>query len=227
VAKEWAERALELQRVNAALKAEQDQRSLLAVADERSRIARELHDVVAHAVSVMVLQVGAVRHRMTDPDDAAALRSVEETGRSALGEMRLLLGALRREDDETRAPQPGLEALDGLLEQVRGAGLPVSLEIDGERVELPGALDLSAYRIVQEGLTNTLKHAGARAASVRLSYSPEALGIEVRDDGAGGTPNGTGHGLLGIRERVRIYGGEMTAASPPGGGFLLRARLPL
>jgi signal transduction histidine kinase len=200
----------------------------VAVAEERARIARELHDVVAHAMSVMVLQVGAVRHRLpADAADAAALRSVEETGRSALGEMRLLLGALRREDDESRAPQPGLEGLDRLLEQVRAAGLPVELRVEGEPVALPGALDLSAYRIVQEGLTNALKHAHARAAEVRLRYTPGELAIDIRDDGVGGRPNGAGHGLVGIRERVRIYGGEMSAAPADGGGFLLSTTLPL
>jgi signal transduction histidine kinase len=203
----------------------------LAVAEERARIARELHDVVAHAMSVMVLQVGAVRHGLPPGEDADALRGVERTGREALGEMRRLLGALRREDEAAElTPQPGMARLDALVEDVRRAGLAVRLEVDGEPVALPVALDVSAYRIVQEGLTNALKHAGgASEARVRVSYGPGALQIEVRDDGrgpAGG--DGLGHGLVGIRERVTLYGGSMTAAAAgPRGGFTLRTSLPL
>jgi signal transduction histidine kinase len=203
----------------------------IAVAEERARIARELHDVVAHAVSVMVLQVGAVRHKLPEPlaDERDALRGVEKTGRTALAEMRRLLGAMRREGDDVElGPQPGLDGLDALLEDVDRAGLPVSLHVEGERVALPPALDLSAYRIVQEGLTNALKHARASHADVVLRYAPGELEIEVRDDGAGSsTSDGHGHGLVGIRERVKIYGGRMTAGAAPDGGFVLSTRFPL
>jgi signal transduction histidine kinase len=205
----------------------------LAVAEERTRIARELHDIVAHAVSVMVLQTGAVRHRLGGerPDDAAALAEVERTGRTALTEMRRLLGAMRREDETPElAPQPGLADLEPLLDAVRRAGLPVDLHRDGEPFALPGAVDLSAYRIVQEGLTNALKHAHASHADVVLRYAPGELRIDVRDDGDGAaapSANGHGHGLVGVRERVKLYGGEMTAAPAEGGGFLLSTRLPV
>jgi signal transduction histidine kinase len=224
------------QRVEAAeLRAAQAERerettARIAVAEERARIARELHDIVAHAVSVMVLQVGAIRHRLPESADRDALQGVEETGRTALAEMRRLLGAMRRgeDDDLELAPQPGLSRLEALVEEVGRAGLPVRLRIDGEPVALPGGLDLSAYRIVQEGLTNALKHAHAHHADVLLRYAPDELSIEVRDDGAGDRRNGdAGHGLVGVSERVKIYGGEMTAGGADGGGFVLRTRLPL
>jgi signal transduction histidine kinase len=206
-----------------------EQAARLAVAEERTRIARELHDIVAHAVSVMVLQAGAVRHRLPAGDDEEALRDVEKTGRMALAEMRRLLGAMRRDGDEVElGPQPGLGELDPLLDAFRRAGLPVQLMVDGEAVALPRALDLSAYRIVQEGLTNALKHADATRADVVLKYGARELQIDVRDNGHGPVPgDGLGHGLVGVRERVRIYGGEMTAGSANGGGFVLSARLPL
>ena len=210
---------------------EQEAAARVAVAEERTRIARELHDVVAHAVSVMVLQVGAIRHNLPpeQADDRDALEGVERTGRTALAEMRRLLGALRREDDEPDlSPQPGLGSLDPLLDGFRRAGLPVRLRIDGAPVPLPRTLDLSAYRIVQEGLTNTLKHAQAGRADVLVRYAPDELRIDVRDDGHGtGAGDGLGHGLVGVRERVKIYGGEMTAGAAEGGGFLLSTRLPL
>jgi signal transduction histidine kinase len=210
---------------------ERESAARLAVAEERARIARELHDVIAHAMSVMVLQVGAVRHRLPGDleEDVSALQGVEDTGRSALGEMRRLLGALRRDDEDPElSPQPGLGRLDPLLEQVRRAGLPVSLEIHGEPAPLPHALDLSAYRIVQEGLTNALKHAHAGRAEVVVTYAADEVRIEVRDDGHGAPEgDGMGHGLIGIRERVKIYGGDMTAGRENGGGFVLRTRLPL
>ena len=176
----------------------------------------------------MVLQAGAVRHRLPDSDDREALVSVERTGRAALTEMRRLLGALREDEDLELAPQPGLETLDTLVEAFGRAGLPVRLQVDGEQVPLPRALDLSAYRIVQEGLTNAFKHARAQRADVVLRYAPDELRIDVRDDGEGGaTDDGLGHGLVGIRERVKIYGGSMTAGRVNGGGFELSTRLPL
>ena len=202
-------------------------RATLAAAEERARIARELHDIVAHSLSVMVLQVGAVRHRLPASDDRTALTEVERTGRTALAEMRRLLGALRRGDDELElAPQPGLDGLPALVEGVGRAGLPVRLKVDGEPVPLPAAIDLSAYRIVQEGLTNALKHARASHAEVRLRYEPDVLRIEVRDDGHG-AGNGAGHGLIGVRERVKVYGGEMSAGKASDGGFVLATTLPL
>ena len=142
--------------------------------------------------------------------------------------MRRLLGAMRREGDGVDlAPQPGLENLDFLVETVGRAGLPVGLHVDGDPRPLPRAVDLSAYRIVQEGLTNTLKHAHASHAEVTIHYRPEEVRIEVRDDGEGGSSDGAGHGLLGIHERVKIYGGEMSAGAAAGGGFVLSARLPI
>ena len=205
-----------------------------AAADERARIARELHDTVAHAVSVMVLQAGAVRHKLPEAqaEHKNALRDVEQTGRTALADMRLLLDAMREADghDAGLAPQPGLDRLDRLLEEIRRAGLPVRLRVTGDRFPLPGGLNISAYRIIQEGVTNVLKHAHAREAVVSLHYAPAELGIDVQDNGQGLAPgNGhhPGHGLIGIRERVRLYDGEMTTSTPEGGGFLLRVRLPL
>lgn len=210
---------------------EREAAARVAVAEERARIARELHDVVAHAVSVMVLQVGAVRHGLPDArsDDKEVLSGVERTGRASLAEMRRLLGAMRREDDELQmAPQPGLDGLGSLAEEVGRAGLPVRVHIDGDPVPLPSGLDLSAYRIVQEGLTNVLKHAQASHADVVVDYGVGELHLEVRDDGdTAGAAQGVGHGLVGVRERVKIYGGEMTAGTASEGGFVLSARLPL
>ena len=185
-----------------------------------------------------VLQVGAVRHRM--PENAAAdreaLRNVEEAGRTALAEMRRLLNAMREEGDEAElAPHPGLDDLDRLVHDVGAAGLVVDLHVRGEPEPLPPGLDLSAYRIVQEGLTNSLKHSGAGRAEVTVAYEPDGLRLEVRDHGGSdgslgratdGRSHDRGHGLVGIRERVKIFGGEMSAGPAPGGGFLVRARLP-
>jgi signal transduction histidine kinase len=210
---------------------EREAAARVAVAEERARIARELHDIVAHAVSVMVLQVGAVRHRLPDERaaDREALRGVERAGRTALTEMRRLLAAMRRDGDDVEfTPQPGLDGLDSLLEEIGRAGLPVELHVDGEPFPLPRGVDLSAYRIVQEGLTNTLKHARASDVDVTVRYRPDELEIEVRDNGQGtATSDGLGHGLVGIRERVKLYGGEMTAGTATGGGFLLSTRLPI
>jgi signal transduction histidine kinase len=210
---------------------EREAAARIAVAEERARIARELHDVVAHAVSVMVLQVGAVRHKLPDSlaEDRDALRSVERAGRTALTEMRRLLAAMRREDDEVEfVPQPGLDGLNALLAEVGRAGLPAKLHVDGEPFPLPRGVDLSAYRIVQEGLTNALKHANASDADVTVRYRPDEVEIEVRDNGNGvAKTDGLGHGLVGVRERVKIYGGEMSAGSIPEGGFVLSTRLPI
>ena len=210
---------------------ERESAARVAVAEERARITRELHDIVAHSLSVMVLQVGAVRHRLpaSMADDKEALITVEQTGRSALAEMRRLLGALHDDGrDVELAPQPGLDNLDSLVERVRLAGLPVELHVDGAPYQLPRAIDLSAYRIIQEGLTNALKHANAKNADVTVCYGRHRLQIEVRDDGVGtSSSDGLGRGLVGVRERVKIYGGDMTAGVATGGGFLLTADLPV
>jgi signal transduction histidine kinase len=210
---------------------EREAAARIAVAEERARIARELHDIVAHAMSVMVLQVGAVRHKLpqTLEEDRDALGRVEQAGRTALAEMRRLLGAMRTDGEGVElGPQPGLDALDSLVADVSRAGLPVRLHVDGEAFPLPRAIGLSAYRIVQEGLTNALKHAHASHADVTVRYRPDELELEVADDGVGpAASNGHGHGLVGIRERVSIYGGEMTSGAAREGGFVLRARLPV
>jgi signal transduction histidine kinase len=213
---------------------ERDAAARVAAAEERARIARELHDTIAHAVSVMVLQAGAVRHKLPEAhaEHKNALRDVEQTGRTALTDMRLLLDAMRDSGDHSSelAPQPGLDRLDRLLEEIGRSGLPVQLRVTGNRFPLPGGLNISAYRIVQEGLTNVLKHANADQAVVSLGYAPDQLSIEIQDNGRGMVPgNGhhPGHGLIGIRERVRLYDGEMTASTPGGGGFQLRIRLPI
>ena len=216
-----------------ALKAEQERevRARLAVSDERARIARELHDVVGHSVSVMTVQASAARRllRPHQEKEREALLVVEQTGREALAEMRRLVGVLRRpEEAPALAPQPSLGQIERLVEQTRDAGLPVDLRIEGEPVQLPAGLDLTAYRFVQEGLTNTLKHARAQSAEVLVRYEDGGVELTVSDDGeGGGDGGGSGHGLVGIRERVSVYGGELDAGPRPGGGFRLRARLPL
>jgi signal transduction histidine kinase len=227
-----AEREREAAEMRATLaEREREAAARIAVAEERARVARELHDIVAHAVSVMVLQVGAVRHKLSDEleEDKDALGRVEGAGRTALAEMRRMLGAMRRNGDGVElTPQPGLDSLDLLVDDVSRAGLPVRLHVDGDPVALPPAIDLSSYRIVQEGLTNALKHARASQADVTVRYKPNRVELEVRDDGVGAvTSDGLGHGLVGIRERVKIYGGEMTAGPAPDGGFVLTARLPV
>jgi MYXO-CTERM domain-containing protein len=214
----------------AQLEVEREEKARAAVAEERARIARELHDVVAHHVSVIVIQSQAAQ-QLTEEGSAAgrALSSIEETGQEALTEMRRLLGLLRREDEELAlAPQPSLRYLDRLAESVRDAGLPVEVEIQGEAVPLPPGVDLSAYRIVQEALTNALKHAGPARARVRVRYDPLELELEISDDGSGATSgNGGGHGLVGMRERVNVYGGVVESGSGPEGGYAIRVRLPL
>src|SRR5262245_1636857 len=204
-----AEREREAAEMRATLaEREREAAAKIAVAEERARIARELHDIVAHAVSVMVLQIGAVRHNLSADlqEDKEALGRVEQAGRTALAEMRRLLGAMRRDGDDLElAPQPGLDGLESLVDEVGRAGLPVRVHVDGDPFPLPRAIDLSAYRIVQEGLTNALKHAHATSADVTVLYGSDDLKIEVRDDGAGASGNdGLGHGLVGIRERVKI-----------------------
>ena len=213
-----------------ALEREQEQRARAAVAEERTRIARELHDVVAHAISVIVVQARGGRKLLdAEPEEARkALDAIERTASEALGEMRRLLGLLRESDEQLAlAPQPTLARLDDLVGQVRGAGLPVELAIEGEPTELPPGVDLSAYRIVQEALTNALKHAGPARARVLVRYREDELELEIQDDGAGGgNSGGAGQGLAGIQERVAIFGGDVDAGRQPEGGYAVRARLP-
>ena len=210
---------------------EREERACAAVAEERARIARELHDVVGHSVSVMTVQASGVR-RLLRPEqerEREALLVVERTGREALAEMRRMVGVLRRpEEAPALAPQPSLEYLGRLVEQAREAGLPVELRIEGDAIQLPAGVDLTAYRLVQEGLTNALKHAQATRADVLVSYLHGEIEVTVTDDGKGvGNGDGGGHGLVGMRERVSLYGGELDAGPQPNGGYRLRARLPL
>jgi signal transduction histidine kinase len=211
---------------------EREERAQTAVTEERARIARELHDVVGHSVSVMTVQASAVR-RLLRPDqerERDALLIVEQTGREALAEMRRMVGVLRRpEEAPALAPQPSLDHLDRLIERARDAGLPVDLRVEGEPVQLPAGLDLTAYRLVQEGLTNALKHARADRAQVFVRYGEDDIEVTVIDDGQGGSADGVGrgHGLVGMRERVSVYGGELEAGPHPDGGYRLRAKLPL
>jgi signal transduction histidine kinase len=201
-----------------------------AVVAERARIARELHDVIAHSVSVMTVQAGAAEE-MLKHDPARALepiRAVQETGRQALVEMKRLVGILRTEDEEIGlAPQPGLADLDRLVRQVRDAGLPVEVKVEGEPRPLPLGVDLSAYRVVQEALTNALKHAGRATATVTLRYGERDVTIEVADDGAGAPEKDGGHGLIGMRERIGVFGGTFAAGPRESGGFAVSARLPI
>jgi signal transduction histidine kinase len=225
------ERERTLERRTVDLEREREEKARAAVAEERVRIARELHDVVAHAISVIVLQArGARRSLATDPEETReALDMIEATGSEALAEMRRLLGMLRSDDEEIAlAPQPSLRYLDALAAQVREAGLPVDLSVEGEPIELPPGVDLSAYRIVQEALTNALKHAGPTSARVVVRYAKDDLELEIADTGAGAVASdGEGHGLVGMRERVALYGGRLEAGPRDGGGFAVRARLPL
>jgi signal transduction histidine kinase len=215
------------------LEREHELRANEAVAEERARIARELHDLVAHNVSVMVVQAGAERHALGPEQESTreALTSIEQAGRQALVEARRLLGMLRRKDDGSELePQPSVDHIDVLVEQIERAGLPVTLAVEGEQAPLPAGVDLCAYRIVQEGLTNALKHAGPAHAEVVLRYAPRALDVEVRDDGHGparANGDGAGHGLIGMRERVALYGGALEAGARDGGGFAIHAHLPL
>jgi signal transduction histidine kinase len=225
--------ARELREKAARLEREQKEGAKLAVAQERARIAREMHDVVAHNLSVMVVQSSAAR-RMIDrnPQRASeALASVEHTGREALAEMRRMLDMLKGEDEEAAlTPQPSIDELEGLLERARESGLDVNLKVEGERRRVQSSVDLSCFRIVQEALSNTIKHAHAEHANVRLRYGPEEVEVDVTDDGRGVRPravNGHGHGLVGMRERVAMLGGRLEAGYRADGGFEVRATLPL
>jgi signal transduction histidine kinase len=194
---------------------------------ERLRIARELHDVVAHNVSVMAIQAGAARVSGTSTEET--LKSIEQGARDTLAELNKLLGVLRKSPGAPeRAPQPTLEEVDALLKPARDAGLEATLKVTGEKRPLPAALDLSAYRIVQEAITNVLKHAGASRVEVHIDYEPDWLELTVSDNGTGaGEPSSTGHGLIGMRERVELFSGDLSASSSSLGGFTVRAKLPL
>ncbi len=223
----------ELAITNQQLEIEREERARDAVADERRRIARELHDVVAHSVSVMVVQSGAARRTLDrDAERAAqALAAAEESGRTALVELRRMLG-LMTEDKAQRGPQPTLGQIDALIARARDAGLDVTLREDGERFPLPVGADLAAYRVVQEALTNTLKHAGPTRATVTLHWAPDALELRISDDGARNgavqTLAGAGQGLIGMRERLELYGGHVDAGVDPTGygGFVVQASIP-
>ena len=233
IARSWQQKNLALERANRELDRQRELQAQAAVMVERGRIARELHDVIAHNVSMMVVQAGAAE-RVLDGDQPhvrKALDVIASTGRQTVDEMRTLLGVLRSDAGlGGLTPQPCLADLGELVRGVREAGLPVALRIDGEPCPLSQALDLSAFRIVQEALTNVLKHAGPAQAEVTIRYQTAAVELEIHDTGGGrpGRPGeGQGHGLVGMRERVAMFGGEFTAAPAASGGYLVRARMPL
>jgi signal transduction histidine kinase len=212
------------------LERERDEEAQRAVAEERLRIAQELHDVVAHSMGVIAVQAGVGAH-VIDKDPAEAKKSLEaisHTSRSTLAEIRRMLGVLRGAGGGKSPPAPGLADLERLVRDVRGAGVEVDVAIAGTRSELPPGVDFTAYRIVQEALTNVLKHAGPARASVTIGYEPDALAVEVADDGRGvnGRAAEGGHGLMGMRERVSVYGGTFEAGPRAGGGFRVAVRLP-
>jgi signal transduction histidine kinase len=216
----------------ARLERDREQQERAAVAAERARIARELHDIVSHSISVVVLQTQAVRRRLRQEQQSERddLEAVEATARQALAEMRRLFGVLRADGDPpSLEPQPGLDQLERLLAEVRAAGLAAELTVEGARVPLPPGVDLAAFRIVQEALTNVRKHAPSAHASVFVRFDERRLEIAVRDDGPGEIANGRppGHGLIGMRERVALYGGSLETGRAPGGGFQVSATLPI
>lgn len=221
--RELEERAERLER-------EQEERAARAAADEQARIARELHDVIAHSVSVMVVQAAAANEVFERQPERArdALRSIEESGRLAMTELRRLLGVVRSGEPDGLEPQPGLETLEALIEQVRATGLEVELKLSGDLAGLPAGVDLSAYRIVQEALTNTLKHAQASEARVYVRRSEEKLELEIYDDGSGPTDDcSDGHGLIGMSQRAALLGGAVETGAGADGGFVVRASFPL
>ena len=209
---------------------ERDASTAQAAAAERGRIARELHDVIGHSLSVMVVQAGAAERVIArEPARAEeAMRAVQDTGRQALSEMAHLLGILREDGEELGfVPQPGISDLPALVAQTRSAGLPVELHIEGEQHPVPAGVELSLFRIVQEALTNARKHAGPAHATVLLRYGPDAIEAVVSDDGHGSANgSGGGHGLVGMRERARLYGGALQAEPGPNGGFVVRVSMP-
>jgi signal transduction histidine kinase len=227
--------ATQLEQRTAQLEEARQELARRAVAEERLRIARELHDVLAHSMSVIAVQSGVGGHvAATQPEEARkALAAIEATSRTTLNELRRLLGVLREDEPQAGlAPVPGLAGLDALLAEMGRAGLAVKLRIEGAPAEVPAGIDLSAYRIVQEALTNVLKHAGAARAQVVIGYGDKEITIEVTDDGPNAAPKAlvdrldTGHGLIGLRERVALFGGDFEVGQQPGGGFRVAARLP-
>ena len=231
VIRERNRRTLELERLTVELESERDARAQEAVTVERARIARELHDVVAHNISVMGVQAAAASRIMQgdEPEVRNALAAIETTGRETVDEMRRMLGILRRSDDELAlAPQPSLRDLGALVEQVKAAGLDVDARIEGEPRALPAGLDLSAFRIVQEALTNALRYAAPAHVEVVVRYLEDRIVLEVVDDGAGSADSrGTGNGLVGMRERVALFGGDLRAGKRAEGGWELHATLPV
>jgi signal transduction histidine kinase len=219
-----------LQAQTSRLAEERDVSAAQAAAAERGRIARELHDVIAHSLSVMVVQAGAAEHVIArEPARAGeAMRAVQDTGRQALSEMAHLLGILREDGEELGfVPQPGISDLPALVAQARNAGLPVELRIEGERHTVPTGVELSLFRIVQEALTNVRKHAGPAHTTVLLRYGPGAIETVISDDGNGSSNGfGGGHGLVGMRERANLYGGALQAEPGPSGGFVVRVSMP-
>lgn len=218
----------------AALQQERAQAERYAVAEERARIARELHDVVGHAIAMMTVQAGAERMALGDarPETSRVLSQIEVTGRQTLQEMRRMLGLLRSDDPVDFTPQPGLAQIDALAERMGRSGLTVDVQVDGDPEDVSPGVDISAYRIVQEALTNVLKHADASRATVRIAHRDGGVEIAVADDGTGqpathaGQDAGRGHGLAGMRERVGLYGGSLEAGPAPAGGWRVVARLP-
>jgi signal transduction histidine kinase len=220
----------ELERRAARLEGEREERARAAVVEERARIARELHDIVSHNVSLMVVQAEAAEEVLRRQPERAEepLRKIQRSGREALNEMRRMLGVLRSNGSEpSLAPQPGLARLGALVESVEGNGLSVTLRVEGQPKRLAAGVDLAAYRVVQEALTNTLRHAGASHVDVVVRYSDTDVELEIRDDGRGGGHVEEGHGLVGMRERIRVYGGQLEAGQRAEGGFSVRATLPL
>lgn len=222
--------AAELHEATVKAQEAQEEEAQRAIAEERRRIAREMHDIVAHSVSVMVVQAGGARRILSkDPDRAvAAAQEIENAGRAALAEMRRMLGVLQGQAGE-RTPQPGLAGLGSLVERARAAGQPVELRIEGETRSLPAGLDLAAYRVVQEGLTNAIKYAAGAETDVLVRWSADDLELRIGDAGGGWSAsiNGGGHGLIGMQERVRLYGGDVSSGPRADGGFEVRARIPL
>jgi signal transduction histidine kinase len=218
------------------LERDRDVRAREAVADERARIARELHDMVGHALNLIVIQAGGAQRVFESRPELArqSLASIESAGRQALSDMERMLEILRVAEgtDQALSPQPGLSQIDSLAAHVSEAGLPVEVTVEGGPAELPSSVDLSAYRIVQEALTNSLKHAGASRARVAIRYRPDSLDLDITDDGRGVSGRGPrdenrGRGLIGMRERVALFGGELSAGPMPEGGYRVHARLPL
>jgi len=225
-------RARELGRRAQRLEREREAQARAAVIDERARIARELHDVVAHGVSLIVVQAGGARLLLDDPEGTdrvrTHLRAIEDSGRQALDEMRRLLAMLRDDGVVTLEPLPGIDRLDALVESAREADVRVEMRVEGVPETLPAGVDLTAYRIVQEALTNVIRHAGPASAEVTVRYGADALELEVLDDGRGtAQANGGGHGLVGMHERTALYGGELDVGDRPEGGYAVRVRLPL